>query len=66
MSTKDNGNPYSIGSHHWTGLSKLIEESARSAERFSARAAGSTTGTERTSRNDSKRSWRSCKPPSAS
>ncbi len=27
MSTKDNGNPYSIGSHHWTGLSKLIEES---------------------------------------
>ena len=24
---KDNGKPYSIGSNHWTGLSKLIEES---------------------------------------
>ena len=23
---KDNGKPYSIGSNHWTGLSKLIEE----------------------------------------
>ncbi len=23
---KDNGKPYSIGSSHWTGLSKLIEE----------------------------------------
>jgi len=23
---KDNGKPYSIGRNHWTGLSKLIEE----------------------------------------
>lgn len=24
--SKDNGKPYSVGSNHWTGLSKLIEE----------------------------------------